>query len=551
MNIVVCVKYVPDAQAERTFNASDSTTDRVNVDGLLSELDEYAVEEALKIVEAGEGEVTVLTIGPDEASDAIKKALQMGADKGVHVIDDAIHGSDALATSLLLAKAIEKIGVPDLIVTGMSSTDGIMGVVPTMLAERLGLPAVTFASELTVGSGTVSARRDGDVASQTIEAALPALVSVTDQINEPRYPSFKGIMAAKKKAVETWTLADLGVSADEVGLDAAWTKVTSFEARPPRAKGTIVKDHVDGALRKTTTELLTIARRLGEPSAVFIGSGFDAAKEGLAAYGAEKVYRIDADLSGFLVVPQAEALAAVAAQASPAAVLVASSPEGKEIAARLAVKLGSGLITDAVDVQSDGAGGVSTTQTVFAGSYTVKATVTKGTPVIAVKPNSAAPEAVAGAAAEVTVPFEPSALAQSAKIVSAKPKEKTGRPELTEAAIVVSGGRGTGGDFSKVEAFADSLGAAVGASRAAVDAGWYPHSHQVGQTGKQVSPQLYVACGISGAIQHRAGMQTSKTIVAVNKDEEAPIFELVDFGVVGDLFAVLPQATDAVAAAKA
>jgi electron transfer flavoprotein beta subunit len=249
MNIVVCVKYVPDAQAERTFNASDSTTDRVNVDGLLSELDEYAVEEALKIVEAGEGEVTVLTIGPDNASDAIKKALQMGADKGVHVIDDAIHGSDALATSLLLAKAIEKIGRPDLVITGMSSTDGIMGVVPTMLAERLGLPAVTFASELTVGAGSVSARRDGDVASQTIEATLPALVSVTDQINEPRYPSFKGIMAAKKKTVDTWSLADLGVSAAEVGLDAAWTKVTSFEARPPRAKGTIVKDEGDGGAK--------------------------------------------------------------------------------------------------------------------------------------------------------------------------------------------------------------------------------------------------------------------------------------------------------------
>ena len=173
----------------------------------------------------------------------------MGADKGVHVIDDAIHGSDALATSLLLAKAIEKIGVPDLIVTGMSSTDGIMGVVPTMLAERLGLPAVTFASELTVGSGTVSARRDGDVASQTIEAALPALVSVTDQINEPRYPSFKGIMAAKKKPVESWTLADLGIDAGQVGLANAWTKVVEIAKRPPREQGEIVKDEGDGGTK--------------------------------------------------------------------------------------------------------------------------------------------------------------------------------------------------------------------------------------------------------------------------------------------------------------
>ena len=247
MNIVVCVKYVPDAQADRTFNAADNTTDRANVEGLLSELDEYALEEALKIVEAGEGgEVTVLCIGPDAAADAVKKALQMGADKGVHVQDDGIHGSDAPATSLLLAKAIEKIGVPDLVVTGMASTDGTMGVVPTMLAERLGLPAVTYASELTVSGATVTMRRDGDAASQTVEATLPALVSVTDQINEPRYPSFKGIMAAKKKPVENWTLADLGVTPGEVGLDAAWTKVTSYEARPPRTQGTIVLDGGDG-----------------------------------------------------------------------------------------------------------------------------------------------------------------------------------------------------------------------------------------------------------------------------------------------------------------
>jgi len=249
MNIVVCVKYVPDAQAERTFNASDNTTDRENVDGLLSELDEYAVEEALKIVEAGEGEVTVLTVGPDAAADAIKKALQMGADKGVHVNDDAIHGSDAIATSLVLAEAIRKIGAEtavDLVVTGMASTDGSMGVVPAMLAERLGLPAVTFASELTVEGTTATIRRDGDASTQTITATLPALVSVTDQINEPRYPSFKGIMAAKKKPVERWSLADLGVDASQVGLDAAWTKVESFAARPPRTQGEIVADEGDG-----------------------------------------------------------------------------------------------------------------------------------------------------------------------------------------------------------------------------------------------------------------------------------------------------------------
>lgn len=249
MNIVVCVKYVPDAQADRTFNASDNTTDRENVDGLLSELDEYAVEAALKIVEAGEGEVTVVTVGPDQAADAIKKALQMGADKGVHVKDDAIHGSDAPATSLVLAKAIEKLGQPDLVITGMASTDGTMGVVPAMLAERLGLPAVTYAAELTVEGGTATIRRDGDVSTQTIEATLPALVSVTDQINEPRYPSFKGIMAAKKKPVEQWSLGDLGVDASQVGLDAAWTKVDSFAARPPRTQGTIVTDEGDGGTK--------------------------------------------------------------------------------------------------------------------------------------------------------------------------------------------------------------------------------------------------------------------------------------------------------------
>ena len=252
MNIVVCVKYVPDAQADRTFDSSDSTTDRVGVDGLLSELDEYAVEEALKLVEAGEGQVTVLTMGPEQAADAVRKALQMGADAGVHVQDDALHGSDAVATSLVLATAIEKLqaeGQVDLVLTGMASTDGTMSVVPAMLAERLGLPQVTFASELTVDGTSVTIRRDGDTSTETIESTLPALVSVTDQINEPRYPSFKGIMAAKKKPVQTWSLGDLGVDAGQVGLGAAWTAVDSFAARPPREQGQVVADEGDGGAK--------------------------------------------------------------------------------------------------------------------------------------------------------------------------------------------------------------------------------------------------------------------------------------------------------------
>ncbi len=305
----------------------------------------------------------------------------------------------------------------------------------------------------------------------------------------------------------------------------------------------VLVDHVDGEVKKPTYELLTIAKRLGEPSAVFIG---DAGKSGDVAekvkkYGAEKVYVVDdAEIKGYLVAPKAEALQQLAEKTSPDAILIPSSFEGKEVAARLAIKLESGLITDATDVQE---GGVAT-QSVFAGNFTVTSKVTHGTPIITVKPNAAAPEEADGAAAVEEFAVTVSDAAKKAQIVASQPRKATGRPELTEAAIVVSGGRGTGGDFEPIENFADALGAAVGASRAVVDSGWMPHSYQVGQTGKTVSPQLYVAAGISGAIQHRAGMQTSKTIVAVNKDEEAPLFELVDFGVVGDLHKVLPAATE-------
>ncbi|MFJ8309940.1 MULTISPECIES: electron transfer flavoprotein subunit beta/FixA family protein [unclassified Streptomyces] len=248
LRIVVCVKYVPDATGDRHF-ADDLTVDRDDVDGLLSELDEYAVEQALQIAdEADDAEITVLTVGPEDAKDALRKALSMGADKAVHVEDDDLHGTDVIGTSLVLAKAIEKTGY-DLVICGMASTDGTMGVLPALLAERLGVPQVTLLSEVSVEggpNGTVKGRRDGDTASEQLEASLPAVVSVTDQSGEARYPSFKGIMAAKKKPVEALDLGDLDLDADEVGLAGAWTAVDSATERPARTAGTIVKDEGEG-----------------------------------------------------------------------------------------------------------------------------------------------------------------------------------------------------------------------------------------------------------------------------------------------------------------
>lgn len=311
-------------------------------------------------------------------------------------------------------------------------------------------------------------------------------------------------------------------------------------------------DHVDGAVRKPTLELLTLARRLGEPVALAVGAGASGTAGVLGEHGAVRVLTAeDAEFGEYLVVPKVDALQAAYEVVSPVAVLVPSSAEGKEIAARLAVRIGSGLITDAVDLEAGEQGPVAT-QSAFAASFTTRSRVSRGTPVITVKPNSAPVEPVAAAGAPEVLAVSFSAPATAARVTARTPREATGRPELTEAAIVVSGGRGVNGaeNFALIEALADSLGAAVGASRAAVDAGWYPHSNQVGQTGKSVSPQLYIASGISGAIQHRAGMQTSKTIVAINKDAEAPIFDLVDYGVVGDLFQVVPQLTDEVRSRK-
>jgi len=314
----------------------------------------------------------------------------------------------------------------------------------------------------------------------------------------------------------------------------------------------VLAEHDAGALKKVTLELLTAARALGTPAAVFVGAGFETAAPRLAEYGAAKVYVAEApELTGYVVAPTAELLASLVTTAAPDAVIVASTAEGKEVAARLALKIDSGVLTDAVSLGE----GFVAEQSIFGGSSIVHSRVTKGLPIITMRPNATSPVAadVPAAAERIDVSVELSDAARQARVVDRVVVETGSRPELTEAAIVVSGGRGVGSaeNFSVIEELADSLGAAVGASRAATDAGWYPHQHQVGQTGKTVSPQLYIACGISGAIQHRAGMQTSKTIVAVNKDPEAPIFELVDFGVVGDLHQVVPQLTAEVRRRKA
>ncbi len=301
-------------------------------------------------------------------------------------------------------------------------------------------------------------------------------------------------------------------------------------------------------VRKPTLELLTVARRLGEPAAVVCGPVGEEIVETLARYGATVVYAADApELDDYLVGPKVEVLEEAVRRTAPAAVLVTSGPEGKEIAARLAVRLDSGIVTDAVDVQP-GPDGPVVTQSVFGGMWTARSRICRGMPIVTVRPNAAHPEPLTNYPPPAVEPvaIEFSELARAARVVSRTPRAASGRPELIDAAVVVTGGRGVGSPegFQLIERLADALGAAVGATRAVTDLAWRGHEMQIGQTGKTVAPQLYLASGVSGAVQHLAGMQSSRTIVAVNKDRHAPIFGVADFGVVGDLHTVLPALID-------
>ena len=454
----------------------------------------------------------------------------MGADKAVHLVDDALHGSDALATSYALAEVLRTLS-PDLVMFGSESTDARMFVVPAMVAERLGLPQVTFANKVEVDGNGCGVQRQTEYGYDRLEASLPAVVSVVEKINEPRYPSFKGIMAAKKKPFETRSLEDAGsmrsASASVPPGARSRTSPLARRARAERSSRTraataaarspstslarssseseefaiwqilVLVDALDGAVSKATLELLTKARQLGEPSAVYVGSGIDTAADRPVEYGAQKIYVADGDeLDTYLVTPKVAVLTQLVGETQPAAVLIASTAEGKEVAACLAVRTDSGVITDAVALSDT----LVAEQSVSVGSTIVQSRVTTGTPIITMRPNSTRLSRRRPSRNRCLSPSRcpmPTRPYGSWSVVA----KKGGRPELTEASIVVSGGRGVGSadGFRIIEELADLLGAAVGASRAATDAGWYPHQNQVGQTGKTVSPQLYIAAGISGS----------------------------------------------------
>src|SRR5437588_5066670 len=487
VKIAVCVKQVPEGAARR-LDPATKRLDRSG-EGALNPFDAHAVEEALQIRDAaGEGEVVVLSMGPQKALDSLRKALAMGADRAVLVSDDALAGSDLVATSGVLAKALER-EQADLVLLGQQGSDSDGAVLGAALADRLRLPMFSQAAELTVEGGSIRGKRQTEFGYDVIEAPLPAVVAVSDAINEPRYPSLKGIMGAKKKPQETLSLADLEVESGAAGEEGSKTEVSALGDPPPRGDSRKIED--DG------TAAQQIVRDRGFDTVLFAGS-----------------------------------------------VLAADTAAG------LAARLDAGLNWDLTDLASEDGRLVGKRPALEDSVYVDVGW--RGEPRLALFRSGAFDPSETGGDAEVeevSVSFED--FSQAAKMLEQAHEERSG-PSIEDAEVIVAGGRGLGGpeNFKLCEEPAEALGGAVAATRAVVDAGWYPYAAQVGQTGRSVSPKLYVACGISGAIQHKVGMQSSNVVVAINKDPNAPIFEFSDLGVVGDLHEIVPKLTELVRARK-
>ena len=578
MKIAVCVKEVPDATAHKRIDPGTKRLDRSG-EGALNAFDANAVEEALRLKDAtGEGEVVVVSMGPERALDSLRKALAMGADRAVLVADESAAGADLVATSLTLAKALER-EQPDLVLFGQQSSDSDGAVLWAAVAERLRRPVISQVAELTLDGGSLTGKRQTEFGYDVIRAPLPAVVAVADSINEPRYPSLKGIMGAKSKPQETVSLADLGLDEGQRGraglahpgarpLRAAAARRHAqdrgrrqrgrADRRLPRGEAAAVSilvflEHHDGELQKGSLAVLSKAASLGtgDVAGVIVGSGLDGLAEQAGGHGAATVYVADdAKLDAPLPQPRVDAIAQLVGQHGFETVLFAQSILAADVAAGLAARLEAGLNWQLTDITS-GDGGLVGKQSALGDSVVVEVGWTS-TPRIGLFRAGAfdpSEQPAAGAVQSFEVELQEHSLA--AEMVEQAHAEESG-PSIEDANVIVAGGRGLGEPekFTLVEELAKALGGAVGATRAVVDAGWYPYAAQVGQTGKSVSPALYVACGISGAIQHKVGMQSSKTIVAINKDANAPIFEFADFGVVGDLHEIVPKLTELVRARK-
>ncbi len=519
MKIAVCAKFVPDAAAHARIDPQSKRLDRSG-EGELNQFDVHAVEEALKLKEAGgeDVEVVIVSLGPERALEAMRKALAMGADRIVLVSDEGAAGSDLVATSRVLAKALER-EEPDLLFFGQQASDSDGAVLWAAVADRLRRPLVSQVAELTHEDGKVKGKRQTEYGYDVIEAPLPAVVAVSDAINEPRYPSLKGIMGAKKKPQETLSLGDLGIDVGDVGESGSRTEVYALG---------------------------------DEVEAVLLGSGV----EGLAAeagkYGAARVHVMeDPLLAKPLPQPRVDALETLIGERGFDTVLFAASVLSADAAAALAARLDAGLNWDLTDLVVED-GKLVGKRPALGDSVYVDVGWTSEPRLALIRSGTFEPQESGGTAEVARFEARLQDFSLAAEMTEQAHEESEG-PSIEDADVIVAGGRGLGSpeNFALVEELAKALGGAVAATRAVVDAGWYPYATQVGQTGKSVSPKLYIACGISGAIQHKVGMQSSSLIVAINKDPNAPIFEFADLGVVGDLHEIVPKLTELVKQRKA